>query len=273
MSTTSSKRASRLSRYLLSNIHVELDVLVESELLLLTFATGIQDAVSFPDFHCFASNQTGNTVLLATVAAGLVEDLVSWSSIGMSLAMFLAGGLVMGQIGNLVGGRRRLWLLLSSILQTAMVFAASAMQYFKGDRGRGHFALGVIALLAFSSGSQVAMARAMQMPEITTAMATAAWVDLVIDPGMLTRRNRSRNRRALFLFALIAGSFAGAFAYGRGGSAFALLMAAVGKTIVTAGFLINSRESSVPGEEGEGLPRRGRLGFKFAWEWVAVEEL
>jgi uncharacterized membrane protein YoaK (UPF0700 family) len=133
-----------------------------------------------------------------------------------------------------------------------MVFAASAMQYFKGSRGKGPFALGVIALLAFSSGAQVAMARAMQMPEIPTAMATTAWVDLVMDPEILARRNRSRNRRALFLFALIAGSFVGAFAYGRVGPAFPLLMAAVGKTIVTAVFLLNRTESGVRREDVEG---------------------
>ena len=37
----------------------------------------------------------------------------------------------------------------SNILQTAMVFAASVMQYFRGSRGKGLFALGAIALLAF----------------------------------------------------------------------------------------------------------------------------
>jgi hypothetical protein len=63
---------------------------------------------------------------------------------------------------------------LSNILQTAMVFVAFAMQYFKGSRDKGPFALGAIALLAFSSGAQVAMARAMQMLQITTALATVA---------------------------------------------------------------------------------------------------
>lgn len=62
-----------------------------------------------------------------------------------------------------------------------MVFAAVAMQYHfgvgtegpgKGMKGRD---LIIIALLAFSSGGQVAMARALQMTEITTAMATAAY--------------------------------------------------------------------------------------------------
>ena len=256
--TTPSKTFSRFSRYFLSNIHIDRDVLVESELVLLTFTTGMQDAASFPDFHCFASNQTGNTVLLGSVAAGIIGDWVPLPNIGISLALFLAGALIMGQVGNIVGRRRRLWLLLSSILQTAMVFAASALQHYKGEQLRGPVAQGGIALLAYSAGAQVAMSRAMEMPEITTAMATAAWVDLVIDPDVLTKRNRSRNRRALFLLALIAGSLAGAFVYRKVGSSFVLLMAAVGKAIVTAGFLVNKEEaqsSLLPVRE-----RRGKVG-------------
>lgn len=60
-----------------------------------------------------------------------------------------------------------------------MVFAAVGMQYRFGISVAGESRLGidlaVIALLAFSSGGQVAMARALQMTEITTAMATAAY--------------------------------------------------------------------------------------------------
>ncbi|PVH73403.1 DUF1275 domain protein [Cadophora sp. DSE1049] len=206
------------------------DALLEAELLLLAFATGIQDATTFPDYQCFASNQTGNTVLLAVGAAGVTGDIFFMRNIGVSLAMFVAGSLIMGQIGHLAGCRKRWWLILSSVLQTAMIFAAS-----------GLIAMGVIALLAFSSGGQVAMARALQITEITTAMATAAYVDLFLDVNMLGKWNRSRDRRVLFLLSLFAGSFAGAFAYSRVGSAFALLISAIGKLVVTAGFVLNRK--------------------------------
>ena len=66
-----------------------------------------------------------------------------------------------------------------------MVFAASALQYRYSIVNDGHgVALSIIALLALSSGGQVAMARALQMTEITTAMATAAYVDLFIDVNL-----------------------------------------------------------------------------------------
>lgn len=130
--------------------------------------------------HAFASNQTGNSVLLAVGVAGILDSSIfSLPNIGVSLSAFVLGGFVLGQLGNYFGPRRRWWLVLTNALQTAMVFAAVGMQYRFGINIPGERRLGidlaVIALLAFSSGGQVAMARALQMTEITTAMATAAY--------------------------------------------------------------------------------------------------
>lgn len=49
--------------------NIKEDLLRESELVLLSFATGIQDAASCVDYGCFASNQTGNMLFLALVYA------------------------------------------------------------------------------------------------------------------------------------------------------------------------------------------------------------
>ena len=145
----------------------------------------------------------------------------------------------MGQLGNHVGCRRRLWLLVSNTLQTTMVFTAIGLQYRNGVSVTGSMTMGVIALLGFSSGAQVAMARSLKITEITTAMATAAWVDVLVDFNILESHNRPRNRRLLFLLSLFAGSFAGAFAYSKVGSAFALLISGVGKVLVTIVFSFN----------------------------------
>jgi uncharacterized membrane protein YoaK (UPF0700 family) len=218
------------------------DALIEAELLILAVATGIQDAATYPDYLCFASNQTGNTVLLAVSAAGLHRDMTLISSVPntvMSLSMFVLGAFVFGQVGNYFGRRRRWWLLVTNLIQTAMVFAATAVQYRYPINIYDRYSLIVIALLAFSSGGQVAMARSLDITEITTAMATAAYVDLFIDLNILKWGNRRRNRRVLFLIMLFGGAFAGAFAYKRLGSAFTLLMSAVGKAIVLGAFFFN----------------------------------
>ncbi len=119
-----------------------------------------------------------------------------------------------------------------------MVFGAWALQYRQPIHADGT-AMTVIALLAFASGAQMAMARGLRITEITTAMATAAWVDIIVDPELWTRKNKGRNRRMAFLISLISGAFVGAWAYRIMGSAFVLLISAIGKIIVTAALLVN----------------------------------
>jgi uncharacterized membrane protein YoaK (UPF0700 family) len=219
----------------------------EIELLVLTFITGIQDATTFPDYHCFASNQTGNTVLLAltiTIPHSTTGLFVA-ANIGVSLPLFLLGAIATGQIGNhFVDGLSRGWLLAINLIQTGMIFAAAGIQYQDGVSLEGSATLVVVGLLAFASGSQVVISRLLHMTEISTAMATAAWIDLVVDPGLLQQHNQPRTRRALFLLALVAGAFTGAGMYKKMGSAFALLVSAVGKFVVTVMFLFNPSEEN-----------------------------
>jgi len=129
----------------------------------------------------------------------------------------------------------------TSVVQTALVFVAAGIQYAGPNpvEDTGPHALAVISLLAFSSGAQVAMARGMQITDITTAMATAAYVDIFIDTEMFALKNRKRNRRVAFLLSLFAGSFAGAFAYRARGSAFALIVSGIGKALVTISLIAN----------------------------------
>lgn len=143
-------------------------LLIETELLILSFSTGIQDATSFPDYRCFASNQTGNTVFLAVAAAGLQGGSFNTKNIGVSLGVFLASCFIMGQLGNLLGPRKRWWLITTNLFSTALMFVAAGLQYAVPVTESGPAALGIITLLAFSSGAQVAMARPLNVPQITT---------------------------------------------------------------------------------------------------------
>ncbi|CAI6339115.1 unnamed protein product [Periconia digitata] len=228
-----------IRQYLTAKLRV--DTLVELQLLILTLSIGIQDAIAFPDFHCFASNQTGNTVVLALGAAGIGGDQFSLANVGISLSAFVTGSFITGQIANSIGPFRRDWLLFAHMAQTLLAFGAAAIQCVKGEEGvgSGPWAMGSIALLAFSSGAQVASMRPMKIQEITTAMATAAWVDFVIDPNLLAACNRSRDRRGLFLLTLIGGSFVGAYMYKYVGPGETLLFSAAVKLLVTFTFLIN----------------------------------
>ncbi|RAL13161.1 YoaK family protein, partial [Aspergillus homomorphus CBS 101889] len=221
------------------------DLALEAQLLLLSFAIGIQDAAAWRDYGCFASNQTGNMLFLAIGGAGLATTAdYRFDNLGLSLGSFVAGGLLMGQLGNYLGAvRMRWWLLFSSLLQTAMVFAAAAITAYDTPttEQRTPTALATLFLLAFSSGAQVAMGRALKVTDITTAMATAAYIDVVIDPKLFKVRNRMRNRRVLFLTMLTAGCFAGAAVEKVAGSCITLIMCGCCKVVVMVGFFFTPK--------------------------------
>ncbi|RMZ81618.1 hypothetical protein DV736_g6651, partial [Chaetothyriales sp. CBS 134916] len=212
-------------------------------LLLLTITTGIQDATTFPDYHCFASNQTGNTIFLtlAVVTPTLNGKMFVTANIAVALALFLAAGALTGQIGHLLHMQRtRLYLISCNMLQTILVFIAAGIHFAYSVHVSGTSALLVLGLLAAASGSQVVQSRALSTTEISTAMATAAWVDLVIDPHLFQAHAtgcRGRNRRAAFLLALVMGGFLGAILYRFAGSATAILVSAIGKFLVSLGYL------------------------------------
>lgn len=226
--------------------NIEPDLLAEIELLCLTISTGIQDVTTFPDYHCFASNQTGNTVLLAVAIIGLPgrEDgpspLFIPANVGISLGCFLLTAFISGQIGNAMGSKRRPYLIISNLIQTLMVFAAAALQFVYGVHVTGASDRGVIALLALASGAQVALSRSLHVNEIPTGMATAAWVDTMVDPYLLSLHNRKRNRRVTFILALFVGGLIGVSAMKGVSSAFAIVISGILKAIVTISLFFNT---------------------------------
>lgn len=238
-------RTQNIRRHLSQNVDAECHLL-EAQLLLLALAIGIQDAVAYPDYRCFASNQTGNTVVLAVGIlhpnTGAVSELFSLSTVGVSLGVFVLGVLTNGVITNIFGlAAKRWWLLCTSLWQILLVILAAILQYNFSSATSFKTSVGLLtlALIAFASGLQVAMVRAMKISDITTATATAAYIDIFIDPKLLTglTKNRGRNRRAGFLAMLITGSFIGAAGARYVSSAFALLLSIFAKVAAALLFL------------------------------------
>ena len=202
------------------------------------------DATTFPDYHCFASNQTGNTIFLflALVLPELNGEMFITSNIGIALGLFLGAGWLTGQLSHLIGPRKRWWLILCNLIQSCMVFGAAAIQYRHGVGLEGAKALSVIGLLAFAAGSQVVQSRSLAMPEISTAMATAAWIDLMIDGKLFVLNNRPRTRRVAFLISLVLGAVTGAFIFREVGSATAIAVSGAGKILVTVMYIFTPSE-------------------------------
>lgn len=230
---------------------------VELQLLILTFCTGIQggaysfttpktqadlksDATTFPEHHCLASNQTGNTVFLclSLILPQLNGEMFVASSIGMALGLFLVGGWITGQLSHLIGPRIRWWLIACNLTQTIFVLAAAAIQCRLGSETHRPWSLAVIGMLALASGSQVVQSRSLEVTEISTAMATAAWVDLMIDKNLLALNNRPRTRRIAFLVSLAAGTLTGAAIHKSTGPAAAIAVSGGGKVFVTLLYIL-----------------------------------
>jgi uncharacterized membrane protein YoaK (UPF0700 family) len=217
-------------------------------LLCLTFVTGIQDAISFIDYRCLHSAQTGNTVLLGVSI--FLRDRSDYrpaiANAATSLACFFNGAYLTGQLGAIFGHRTRAWQFGVGMAQTSMLVGVACVQHTYAIRERGFWTRIALALLAGQSGSQIAAARAWNVPEITTAMATAAWVDLARDEKLWQVRNTSRDRRVLFFLLLVAGCMTGAFLRLRIGSANSVVVSVAIKVVAHTAVLFARVE-----EDGE----------------------
>lgn len=138
-------------------------------LYLISFITGFLDPGTYIVFRTFASNQTGNVILLTLVAAN--DSVVQIHNVVASLTSYLLTGFLGGQIAHRVGQRARWWLVLSHLVQIVMLVipcildGTSALSF--DHRGTQWIFL---ILLATSSGLQVAISRNCGNGEVPTAM-------------------------------------------------------------------------------------------------------
>lgn len=214
------------------------------------FVTGVLDATVYNNFRTYASNQTGNTVLLGLSIIG--PDRTRLRDVGTSLGTFALTAFVFGQSSNRIasknGGRRRWWVLLSNLYQVCALFLSVALVWTDAVTVDGEEAWLIILLLASSSGAQVAMARQFTITEIPTAMVTSPLVDLLVDPYLLKavlwrKETVGRNRRVVYILSLFAGVVVGAVIHRNKGTKPVLLMAALMKLCIGAGFALVPPES------------------------------
>ncbi|KAG2137036.1 hypothetical protein DEU56DRAFT_804677 [Suillus clintonianus] len=83
------------------------------QLVAIAFCTGVLDATTYADFQTFTSNQTGNAILLPVGMMGAGGRHVQMLNTGVSLASLLFFGFLSGQVGHVVGHRKRWWMLLT----------------------------------------------------------------------------------------------------------------------------------------------------------------
>lgn len=206
---------------------------LEAQLLLTTLATGVLDAVSFGEYAVFASNQTGNVILLPAHAIGLVGKyrppaLVTAPPLlatGLSLAFFLLFAFISGQIGRRVGHCRRGWFLATGVFQAATLLLVATLTVTGVLKSHGQATTIPVSLLAVVGGLQVSLARCSGVQEVPTAMLTGPMVDFLTLPTLFSlKAPHTRDLRALYLALFVLGIVVGSLAHSFSGPGAAMYL-------------------------------------------------
>lgn len=207
-------------------------------LLVMTFVTGIVDAVSFLGLgHVFTANMTGNIVFLGFAIGGAS----GLSILHSLLALFCFG------FGALVGGRMMLslqserWAPLSMGIESLLLLIAAAVAFGSAgavelDPGRQQ---GVIVATAIAMGLRNAVVRKLAVPDLTTTVLTLTVTGLAADSGLAGGANPRWQRRGASIVAMLGGAILGA-ALLRQSAALPLLVCSV----VAAGCMVAAWRAS-----------------------------
>ena len=178
-------------------------------LLLLTFATGIVDAVSVLALgHIFVANMTGNVIFLGFW-------FVPHSGIDLTAAIvafvsFLAGTVLGGRFARHIDNEARLWLTVALgaevvvLLTLSILAGAGVLNYHDNTK------LILTAGLAVTFGSQNATARLFGIQELSTTVLTSTIVGLGFDSRLAGGTGHREKLRYTVVVTMCAGAVAGA---------------------------------------------------------------
>lgn len=182
---------------------------LNSALVVLTFTTGIVDAVSYLGLgHVFTANMTGNIVFLGFGIAGagglpVVAPLVS-------LAAFLLGAHLGGRMVTRIGGPDRRQLARALAVESGALLVATALAIVLTIHADALSGYVLIALLAGAMGVRNATVRGVGAPDLTTTVLTMTLTGLAADLAATGGAGEGSARRLAAVAAMLAGAVAGA---------------------------------------------------------------
>jgi uncharacterized membrane protein YoaK (UPF0700 family) len=175
-------------------------------LLLLTFGTGVVDAISILGLgRVFVANMTGNIVFIGFALAGAPGYSV-WGSL-VALAAFLVGATIGGVVIARMTSNRGGLLRNSLSLQLALIVAALVISAISGDRLGAAMQVVVLALAALGLGLQNAVVRRLAVPDMTTTVLTMTLTGIASD--LRNRDTATALRRSLAVLAMLVGATLG----------------------------------------------------------------
>src|SRR3954468_3148387 len=178
-------------------------------LLVLTFSTGLIDAVSYLGLgRVFTANMTGNVVLLGFGIAGsaglpIVAPIVS-------LGAFLAGSAIGGRLAAAIGVRHAQHVASALAIEVGLLLVAGIVVAAADVRPSSFPGDAVIALLALAMGVRNATVRRWGVPDLTTTVLTMTLTGLAADSPLAGAAGRGSARRIAAVLAMLCGAAAGA---------------------------------------------------------------
>jgi uncharacterized membrane protein YoaK (UPF0700 family) len=178
-------------------------------LLVLTFTTGLVDAVSYLGLgRVFAANMTGNIVLLGFGIAGAAGLPVIAPIV--SLAAFLLGAALGGVLDARIGERHPRRMASALGIEVSLIAVAALITAVLSVKPNTVAGDTVIALLAFSMGNRNATIRRLAIPDLTTTVLTMTLTALAADSRPAGGSGKGSTRRTLAVLAMFGGALAGA---------------------------------------------------------------
>lgn len=178
-------------------------------LLMLTFATGLVDAISVLVLgHVFVANMTGNVIFLGFWF--VPHSGVDMTAAAVAFASFIAGAVIGGRLARRLDHSVRTWVTvaLGAEVVALLVLAALAGAGVLTYHGRGRLLL--IVGLAMVFGAQSVAARRFGIPELTTTVLTSTIVGIGVDSRLAGGTGQREKLRYTVVLTMCSGAVIGA---------------------------------------------------------------
>jgi uncharacterized membrane protein YoaK (UPF0700 family) len=175
-------------------------------LLLLTFATGLADAISILVLgHVFVANMTGNVIFLGFWLAPKTS--IDLTAVAVALPAFFCTTIVSGRLARHFGERTRAWITTVLATEILLLLTLSILAGAGVLRYHDNTKLIMIGMLTVTFGLQHSSARQFGIQELSTTVLTSTIVSLGLD----SRLSGGTGAREKLRFSVVATMCAGAF--------------------------------------------------------------
>lgn len=185
------------------------DRLTIRALLLLTFATGLVDAVSVLVLgHVFVANMTGNVIFLGFVF--VPHSGVDLTAAVVAFGGFLLGAVIGGRVARHLDAQTRQWITVALGTEVLGLFVLAALAGAGVLDYHDNTKLVLIAGLALMFGSQNAAARQFGIQELSTTVLTTTIVGIGVDSRIAGGTGAREKLRYGVVLTMCGGALVGA---------------------------------------------------------------